>query len=94
MPDVASERDALARTLSKELRLTYIAEPPAFRGQVKVCAPTPSGREFVRIADYRTGQFTLLPKSPDIARLDGRMAQVARDREGRLMLQIDRGISR
>ncbi len=94
IPDVASERDALARALSKELRLSYVAEPPAFRGQVTVCAPTPTGREFVRIADHRTGQFTLVAKSPDIARLDGRMARVARDREGRLTLQIDRGISR
>jgi len=94
IPDVASERDALGRALSKELRLTYVAEPPAFRGQVRVYAPTPTGREFVRIADYRSGQFTLVAKSPDIARLDGRMVQLARDREGRLTLQIDRGISR
>jgi len=93
-PDAASERDTLARALSKELRLAYVAEPPAFRGLVKACTPTPTGREFVQIVDYRTGQFTLVAKSPEVARLDGRMGQFARDREGRLTLQIDRGISR
>ena len=93
-PDVASEREALGRALSKELRLAYVAEPPAFRGRVMACAPTPTGREFVRVVDYRTGQFTLVAKSPELARLDGRTVQLARDREGRLTLQIDRGISR
>jgi len=93
-PDVASEREALGRALSKELRLTYVAEPAAFRGHVTACAPTPTGREFVQVVDYRTGQFTLVAKSPDVARLDGRRVQLARDREGRLTLQIDRGISR
>jgi hypothetical protein len=93
-PDVASEREALGRALSKELRLTYVAEPAAFRGHVTACAPTPTGREFVQIIDYRTGQFTLVAKSSDVARLDGRRVQLARDREGRLTLQIDRGISR
>ena len=94
IPDVASERDALGRALSKERRLTYVAEPAAFRGHVKACVPRPTGREFVQIIDYRTGQFTLVAKSPDVARLDGRRVQLARDREGRLTFQIDRGISR
>jgi hypothetical protein len=54
-PDVAAEREALARVLSKELRLAYLAEPPAFRRRVMACAPTASGREYVQIVDYRTG---------------------------------------
>ena len=93
-PDVASERDALGRALSKELRLTYVAEPPTFRGHVMASAPTPTGRQFVQIVDYRTGQFTLIPKTPEAERADGRTVQLSRDREGRLSLQLDRGISR
>jgi len=72
----------------------HVAEPAAFRGRVSLCAPTPSGREYVRVIDYRSGQFTLVEKSPDTERADGRMVRLARDREGRLTLQIDRGISR
>jgi hypothetical protein len=60
------------------------------------CAPTPAGREFVQVVDYRTGQFTLLPKTPDAERAlaHGRTVHLAREREGRLSLQLDRGISR
>ena len=58
------------------------------------CAPTPTGREFVQIVDYRTGQFTLVAKSPEVERAWTAMVQLSRDREGRLSLQIDRGISR
>jgi hypothetical protein len=93
-PDVASEREALGRALSKDLRLTYVAEPAAFRGHVMACAPTPAGREFVQVVDYRRGQFTLMPKTPDAERATGRTVQLSRDREGRLVLQLDRGISR
>jgi Protein of unknown function (DUF3363) len=93
-PDVASERDALGRALSKDLRLTYVAEPPAFRGHVMASAATPTGRQFVQIVDYRTGQFTLIPKTPEAERAAGRTVQLSRDREGRLSLQLDRGISR
>ena len=93
-PDVASEREALGRALSKQLGLAYVAEPPSFRGHVMACAPTPSGREYVQIVDYRTGQFTLIPKTPEAERAAGRTVQLSRDREGRLSLQLDRGISR
>jgi hypothetical protein len=96
VPDVASEREALGRALSKQHGLTYVADPPAFRGHVMACAPTPSGREYVRIVDYRAGQFTLSPKTPEAerARALGRPVHLARDREGRLVLQLDREISR
>jgi hypothetical protein len=93
-PEVASEREALGRALSKELRLTYVAEPAAFHGHVMACAPTPAGREFVQVVNYRTGQFTLMPKTPDAERATGRSVQLSRDREGRLVLQLDRGLSR
>jgi hypothetical protein len=56
------------------------------------CTPTPTGREFVQIVDYRTRQFTLVVKSPDAEH--GRRVHLTRDREGRLTLQIDRGLSR
>jgi hypothetical protein len=79
---------------SKELGLAYVAEPPAFRGRMTACAPAPSGREYVRIVDYRTGQFTLIAKPPGAERLEGRAVQLTRDRERGLSLQIDRGITR
>ncbi|HVV53599.1 MAG TPA: DUF3363 domain-containing protein [Polyangia bacterium] len=93
-PDVAMERDALARTLSKALGLVYVAEPPSFRGRVMPCAPMPSGREYVQVVDYRTGQFTLVAKPSDVERLHGRTVQLTRDAERGLSLQIDRGLSR
>jgi type IV secretory pathway VirD2 relaxase len=93
-PDVAMEREALARTLSKELGLVYVPEPPAFRGRVMACAPTPSGREYVQVVDHRTGQFTLVAKPSDVERLHGRTVQLTRDRERGLSLEIDRGLSR
>jgi type IV secretory pathway VirD2 relaxase len=92
--DVASERDAVGRALSKEMGLVYVGDPPAFSGRVMACAPTPTGREYVRVVDYRRGQFTLIAKSPETDGLEGRRLQLTRDREGRLSIQVDRGISR
>jgi hypothetical protein len=92
--DVASERDALGRALSKEMGLVYVAEPPEFRGRVILGAPTPTGREYLRIVDYRSGQFTLIAKQPGAERWVGRTVQLAHDRGRGLSLQIDRGISR
>jgi hypothetical protein len=92
--DVASEREALGQALSKQLGFAYVADPPTFRGRVMVCAPTPSGREYVQIVEYRTGQFTLIPKTPEARRLDGRTVHLTRDSERGLSLQLDRGISR
>jgi hypothetical protein len=57
-------------------------------------APTPSGREYVRIIDDRSGQFTLITKPPGAERLDGRTVQLARVPGKGLALKIDRGISR
>jgi hypothetical protein len=94
MPEVAAERQVLGRALSKELGLAYVAEPSAFRGRMTACAPMSSGRAYVRIVDYRTGQFTLIATPPGAERLDGRQVHLTRARENRLSLQIDRGISR
>ena len=94
LPDVASERDALGRTLTKELGLAYVSEPVAFRGRVLRCAPAPSGQEYVQVVDYRTGQFTLIAKPPGAELLLGRTVQLTRDRRRGLSLEVDRGISR
>jgi hypothetical protein len=93
-PDVGSEREALARAMSKELGLAYVAEPPAFRGRVMACVPVASGREYLQVVDYRTGQFTLITKPPGPERLEGRTVQLTRNHERGLSLQIDRGLSR
>jgi hypothetical protein len=94
VPDVAAERDALGRALSKEMGLVYVADPPTFRGRVMTCAPTATGREHVCVVDYRSGQMTLIAKPADVERLYGRTVHLTRDRERGLSLQSDRGISR
>jgi type IV secretory pathway VirD2 relaxase len=94
VPDVAAEQDALGRALSKEMGLVYVADPPAFSGRVMACAPTPNGREYVGVVDYRSGQMTLIAKPADVERLYGRTVHLTRDRERGLSLQIDRGLSR
>jgi Protein of unknown function (DUF3363) len=93
-PDIAAEREALGRALGKELGLTYLKEPPAFRGRVIACPPAPSGREYLRIVDHHAGRFTLIQRPPGAQHLDGRTVHLTRDRDGRLSFQIDRGISR
>lgn len=92
--EVASERETLGRALSKELGLVYISKPPALTGRVSACAPTPSGREYLRIVDHRARQFTLIRKPVGAEGLDGRTVHLTRARDGRLSLQIDRGIAR
>jgi hypothetical protein len=42
-PDKTAERDALGQALAKQLRLTYVSEPPAFKGYLQDCGPTRSG---------------------------------------------------
>jgi Protein of unknown function (DUF3363) len=92
--DRVSERETLARTLSKELGLSYVPDPSEFRGRLTPCSPTPSGREYVRIVDHRRGQFTLVAKPAGAERLDGRAVVLTRERDGRLSLQIAREITR
>jgi hypothetical protein len=89
-----SEREVLGRALSKELGLVYVAEPIAFTGRPAACPPAPSGREYVRVVDHRTGQFTVIAKPPNVERLHGRTVQLTRDRERGLSVQIVPGISR
>lgn len=93
-PDAVSEQEALARALGKQLGLTYVAELSEFRGRLTMCARTPGGGEYVCIADYRRGQFTVVPKPAAADRLAGRTVLLTRDGQGRLSLEIVREISR
>jgi hypothetical protein len=92
--DVRAEREALARRVTKELGLSYVEAPSEFRGRLTTCSPAASGRAYIRIVDYRRGQFTLLANSLAADRFDGRAVLLTRDRDGRLSLQLDREISR
>jgi hypothetical protein len=58
------------------------------------CVVAPSGREYVQVVDYRRGQFTLIPKPLDWDRLQGRTVHLSRDREQKLVLRLDLGLSR
>jgi hypothetical protein len=56
-----SERAAIGQALAKELRLTYVSDPAAFRGRLLDCTLSPSGREYARIVDHARGHFILIP---------------------------------
>jgi hypothetical protein len=88
------ERDDLVRPLRKALNLSYVADPSEFRGRLEICRPTPSGREYARIVNRRTGQFTVIAKPPGAQHLNGRAVLLRRDRDGGLSVQVDREISR
>jgi hypothetical protein len=85
---------ALAETTTKELRLAYVSDPSSFKGHVMDVRAAPSGREYALVVDYRRGQFTLIPKPPDWERFHGRTVHLARDRDQKLVIQLDRGLSR
>jgi hypothetical protein len=89
-----NERAALGREHAERLGLTYVSDPPRFRGRVFMCAPTPAGREYVRVVDEARRQFTLVPKPTGIERLRGRVLVVSRDHEQRLSIRLDPEISR
>ena len=93
-PDLGSERADLARGLAKQLDITFVSDPMAFRGRVFLCDPAPSGREYVRIVDEARRRFTLMPKPPNVEQLLGHRVLVSRDREQRLSIQISPEISR
>ena len=88
------ERDALVRSLRKSLNFSYVADPSEFRGRLEICGPTASGREYVRIVNRRTGQFTVIAKPRGAEHLHGRSVLLRRDRDRGLSIQVDREISR
>jgi hypothetical protein len=90
----AADRAAVGAKLAKDLGLKYVDAPDRFRGRLYECLPSPAGREYVRILDFATSQFTLAPKPPDALRLEGRMVSLAMDRQRGLSIEMDRGLSR
>ena len=90
----AAERPKMGADLAKQLGLTYVERPEHLRGRLFACAPTAQGREYVRIVDFATNRFTLVPRPPDALRLEGRMVTVTLDHRLGLSIGIDRGISR
>jgi hypothetical protein len=93
-PVAVRERAALGQAVAQQLGLSYVGDPTAFRGRVFACAPTPSGREYVGVADHARRQFTLVPKSPELEHSVGRQVTVSRDRDGRLSISRGPEISR
>ena len=89
-----SEQAALGQALAKDLRLTYVSDPPAFKGRLMECTIAPSGSEYARVIDHSRGQFTLIPKPLEWDRMHGRTIHLSRDREQKLVIQRDRGLSR
>ena len=63
---------------------TVLAPALALTGRLLGCSGQP----------LATGQFTLAPKPPDAARPEGRMVSATLDRERRLSVQLERGLSR
>jgi uncharacterized protein DUF3363 len=94
VPGVENERAALGRQHAERLGLTFVSDPPRFRGRVLPCDPTPSGREFVRVVDEARRQFTLVPKPTGIERLRGRVVVVSRDRDQQLSIRLNPDIAR
>jgi hypothetical protein len=94
LPDLAKERADLGQAIAKQERLTYVAEPTGFNGRALDCVTTPSGRELARVVNYRRGEFTLIPKPPKWERLCGHTINLSFDRERKLVIQRDRGLSR
>ena len=90
----AADRAAVGAQLAGELGLKYVQAPERFGGRLYACPQSPAGREYVRVVDLATGQFTLAPKPRDAARLEGRIVSATLDRERRLTVQLERGRSR
>jgi hypothetical protein len=89
-----AEVSRLAQAVGKELGLAYVADPMAFRGRVTDCRAFSRGGEYALVVDYQRGEFTVIPKPADWERLNGRTVQLSRDRDRKLVIQLDRGLSR
>jgi hypothetical protein len=94
LPHLTKERVALGQALAKRESLTYVSEPTKFWGWAVDCGTAPSGREYARIENYARGEFTLIPKPPGWERLHGHTVNLALDREQKLVIQRDLGLSR
>lgn len=89
-----SERANVGQALAKQLHMKYVSDPATFKGRLMECTVAPSGREFASVVDHARGEFTLIPKPPEWFRVHGRTVHLTRDREQKLVMQRDLGISR
>jgi hypothetical protein len=85
---------ALGQSVAGQLRMSYVSEPSGFKGRLTECVVAPSGREYAQVVDYRSGQFTLIPKPPEWDRLRGRTVDLSRDHAQKLVIRPDLGLSR
>lgn len=74
--------------------MAYVNASATFTGRLLEVRVAPSGREYVLVVDHRADQFTVIPKPPDWERLEGRTVHLSRDRDQKLVIQLDRGLSR
>jgi type IV secretory pathway VirD2 relaxase len=88
------ERTALADVLAARFQMTFVGEPIRFQGRVVDRVLSRSGQEYLLVANDRRREFTLIAKPPDWERLKGRAVVVSLDRERRLVIERDRGLSR
>jgi hypothetical protein len=88
------ERIELGRAISQQLGVSFVSDPPAFRGRVVACPATPSGGDYVALVDHQRRELTLMPKSPELARAMGRTVAISRDRDGRLIVHLGPEMSR
>jgi type IV secretory pathway VirD2 relaxase len=92
--DATRDRAALGQVLAKQHRETFVSDPATFRGWAVESVRSQGGREYARIVNYARGEFTLVPKPPDWDRLRGHTVELTLDREKKLVVQLDRGLSR
>jgi len=84
----------VAEGAAKDLRMAYVNEPPTFTGRLLEARVAPSGRAYVLVVDHRADQFTVIPKPPDWDRFQGRTVHIFRDRDQKVVIQLDRSLSR
>ena len=88
------ERIDLGRAMAQQLGVSFVSDPPAFRGRVVACPATRTGREYVGLVDHHRGQLTLVPKSAELARAMGRTVAISPDRDGHVAIRLGPEISR
>jgi type IV secretory pathway VirD2 relaxase len=88
------ERTTLGDFLAERHRMTFVAEPARFHGRVVDRVLGRSGQEYLLVANDARKEFTLVAKPPDWERLKGRAVVVSLDRERRLVIDRDQGLSR
>lgn len=88
------DRTTLGDFLAERHQMTFVSEPSRFRGRVVGAGPSQSGREYLLITNEARREFTLVAKPPDWERLKGFGVVVSLDRERRLVIERDLGLSR